>query len=129
MFEKASRLGLRFATEVGSITTEDLWKLSLTSKNRPSLDAIAIDLHKTLQSENTVSFVDATTAKDDIVQLKFDIVKHIIGVKIAERDAAAKQKENAEKKQGLLALIARKKNEQLEGQSLEELEAMVNSLA
>ena len=62
---------------------------------------------------------------DEVVQLKFDIVKHIIDVRLVENEAAAKARENKEKKQQLLAIIAQKKDAALQGTPLEELEAMV----
>ena len=126
MFEKASRLKLRFESTKGQLQIEDLWDLPLTStKGQANLDDIARGLHRQLKNGDDVSFVNATHKSDEVVQLKFDIVKHIIDVRLVENEAAAKARENKEKKQQLLAIIAQKKDAALQGTPLEELEAMV----
>jgi hypothetical protein len=58
----------------------------------------------------------------------FEIVKHIIKVKLAEREAAKVIKENAAKKQQILELIHQKKNESLASMPVEELEKMLTDL-
>jgi hypothetical protein len=130
MFDKASRLKLRFTSHKGDLTVEDLWDLPLTSATgKPNLDSIAVDLFNQVKETATVSFVNTPAKADETVQLKLDIAKHIIETRLVEnatRNAAAA---NAEKKQNLLALISKKENEHLEGQSLEELRAMVNNLS
>lgn len=128
MFEKASRLKLRFETNQGTLTTEDLWDLPLSHDRKTNLDDIAKGLHKQLQDSETASFVVKATQKNETLQLKFDIVKHVIDVRLAENEAAALIRANKEKKQRILALIDQKENEKLAGTSLEELRAMANSL-
>lgn len=44
MFEKASRIKLRYSTNRGVLSVEDLWDLSLEQ-----LDPIAINLNKSLK--------------------------------------------------------------------------------
>lgn len=129
MFEKATRMRLRFETTAGLIDVEDLWQLPLTSnKGRPNLDDIAKDLHKKLKNDDEVSFVYKDKKPESLDQLRFDIVKHIIDVKIAEREAEADATARKEKKQKILALIAEKQDENLRGMTLEQLTAMVNDI-
>jgi hypothetical protein len=132
MFEEAARLKLRFQTDRGLLTVEDLFELPLTSKTgRPNLDSIAIALDKEIRNTGeAVSFVnpEASSEANKVLNLKFDIVKHIIGVRIAERDAAAAEQKRREDKQKILAVIARKQDQQLEGKPLEELIAMVEQM-
>ncbi len=124
MFEKATRLKLRFETTRWTISVEDLWDLSLTD-----LDAVAISLHKLLrQADGTVSFVTPVAPSNDVLQLKFDIVKHVLDLRVKERDEAKMANERANKKQQLLEILSRKENAALEGKSSEELTAMINSL-
>lgn len=125
-FEKASRLKLRFDTAVGQISVEDLWELPLTSEMRVSLDGIARSLHKQLQ-DATVSFVEPKSS-DETDQLRFDIVKHVIDTKLAERDKAKLERERAAKKQRILEIMAAKDDEGLKGMTREELEAELASL-
>ena len=49
MFEKATRLKLRFETVRGYVTTEDLWDIPLSAVNGFCLDTIAKNLNKKLK--------------------------------------------------------------------------------
>lgn len=128
-FEKATRLKLRFETTKGNASVEELWDLPLTSSsNRPNLNSIAVGLYKKLESAENISFVDDTKASDEIIQLKFDIVRYIIEVKKNERKIASEIKANADKKQKLLAIIESKKDDALVNMDIAELEKMVKQL-
>lgn len=132
MFEQALRMKLRFSTSLGAISVEDLWDLPLTN-GKVNLDGIAIGLHKQLRetSEMTSFVTPPNTDIDDgrlRLQLGFDIVKHIIDVKVKERDEQKTLRDRATKKQQLLEIMARKENSELEGKSLDELRAMIDTL-
>lgn len=130
-FEQAAQIRLRFETPKGQLTVEDLFDLPLTSATgRVNLNDLAKEYHQELKSTaDVVSFVDTVpSGPDEVVQLKFELVKHVIGVRVAERDKAATEQKRREDKQKLLALIAEKQDEQLKGKSLEELTQMVNAL-
>lgn len=127
-FEQASRLKLRFSANVGLITAEDLWDLPLTSTRGDSLDAIARAIHRELKSSEEESFVVKATNTNKLAQLAFDIVMHVIDVKIADTEAAKIKAANKARKQQLLDLIADKQDESLKAMSAEELQAMVEAL-
>jgi hypothetical protein len=57
-----------------------------------------------------------------------EVVKRIITVRLAEAEEAKLKKDNKEKKQRLLSLIAQKEDEQLVGQSIDDLRKMVEEL-
>lgn len=135
LFATATRKKLRFPIG-GSISVEDVWDLPLKARaNRPtepSLNELAVILNDHVEALPRRSFVDdedETQAADphDVV-LKLEIVKTIIAVKKAE----AKAKEGAAVKAGqvseLDALIARKRQAEMENLSLEELEARRKAL-
>lgn len=133
MFEQASRMKIRFETSRGLLSTEDLWDLPLVSPTGKSvnLDSIAIALHReTRDTAETISFVTPSVENGRAAELslKFEIVKHIIAVRVAERDEAAARTERKEKKQRLLELIAKKQDMELEGKSVDELRALAESL-
>ena len=128
MFEKAARLKLRFDTSIGQLSVEDLWDLPLTHRNRTNLDDIAIALNKQLKNSDTVSFVVPDRKSDETIQLRFDLVKHIIAVRLVELKAADEAKTRAEKKQKILAIIADKQDESLKGMSAEDLQKMLADL-
>lgn len=128
MFEKAARLKVRFESPKGALSAEDLWDIPLTSnKGAANLDDVAKGLHAQLR-ETTTSFVVPADTKPDLTQMKFDIAKHIIDVRLAERNEAAAAQQRKATKEKILEIIAKKQDNALEGKSLEELMAMANSL-
>lgn len=129
MFDKATRLKLRFESLVGLLHVEDLWDLPLTAlKSRPNLDDIARAIHRQLKNDEDVSFVHKDRKSDETIQLRFDIVKHIIDVKLAEKDALEVERVNAEKKQRILAIISQKEDEHLHEISIDDLKKMMADL-
>lgn len=132
LFEQASRLKLRFDSPKGLLTVEDLWDLPLTSPsgNRANLDSIAISLHKqTRDAADTVSFVASSENKrSDELYLAFEIVKHVIRVRVAERDELKAAADRREKRQRILELIAKKEDGELESKSVDELRSLAESL-
>ena len=129
MFAFATRKKFRFDTCKGQVTVEDLWDLPLTATNgRPNLDDIAKELYKKMKDENEISFVKPTSQVNkefNIIKAKFDIVKYIIDVKLAEAEAAKKAKEIKARNQRILEIIAQKEDEALASKSKEELLAML----
>lgn len=129
IFELASRRKLQFETSKGNLKVEDLWDLPLQSaKNHPNLDDIAKSLHQKIKESDSISFVSSNPTADTVLQLQFDIVRHIINVKIAERDALSAARQRAEQRQKIDALIASKQEQELAGKSLEELQALRDNL-
>lgn len=129
MFEKAARLKLRFETSKGLVTVEDLWDLPLSSATgKANLDDVARSLHNQLKNEEDISFVNPETKENMPMKLGFEIVKHIISVKLAEKVAREQAEANREKKQKIMAIIEQKQDTALSAMSLEELNKMVSSL-
>lgn len=130
MFEKAIRLKLRFASPQGALMLEDLWDLPLTSgrTNQANLNNIAKDISRQLKDAGEEDFVNPKSGADEVLALKMEIVKHVIQVRQAENEATRAAADRKDKKERLLELIARKQDQQLEGKSLEELNAMVEAL-
>jgi len=126
IFEEGTRRNLGFSTVRGTIGISDLWQLPL-QKGPINLDAIAIECDSELKKE-TVSFVTATTTANHIKQLKFDIVKHIIDVKIAEADEQTRLIAKQAKREQLLSLIADKQHTELSQKSIDELTAELAAL-
>ncbi len=128
LFITATRDKLLFPSGVGLITVIDLWDLPLTGRGA-NLDAVARTLHKELKDvDDDISFVKPAVKTTTALQAKFDIVKHIIDVKMAERDARKAAEEKAATKQKIMAKIAEKKDAAYDGMSAEELEALLATL-
>ena len=127
MFEKASRLKLRFDTSRGQVSVEDLWRMPLTNSEGFCLDTVAIEVNGQLKQKGE-SFVAPVSTEDSVLNLKLDILKHIIAVKLKEiqekEDALAKK----QKKEYLLSILKEKQNEALKSMSMEDLEKELNAL-
>jgi len=128
MFEQASRLKLRLNTSVGLISVEDLWDLPLTSKaGHTNLDDLARDLSKRV-AETEESFVEKPAPKDIKTHLGFDIVKHIIKIRLEERDAAKAALAKKAKKAKILEILASKEDRTMQEMSEEDLRKMLEEL-
>lgn len=128
-FEKLIRTKDRFDSPQGQLTVEDLFDIPLTSsRGKANLDDIARQLSKQVREAETESFVVKPPKADESALLKFEVVKHIIAVRLAENEAAAVLSANKEKKQQILQLIIQKENEALAGQSIDDLRKMVEAL-
>lgn len=129
IFEEATRLKLRFDTTKGKCGVEDLWDLPLTSNTgRVNLDDIARGLDADLKSATSISFVTEDSPQNTVRQLQFDVVIHVINVKLIERKAAQDAAAIKEKKQKIMAFIDKKQDESLNDSSLEDLQAMLASM-
>ncbi|MDX1532587.1 MAG: hypothetical protein R3230_00050 [Nitrosopumilaceae archaeon] len=121
MFEQASRLKLRF----GQYNVEDLWDIPLTSKTKVNLDVIARGLNKEIKESNEESFVVQRSSANKELQLKFDLVKYIIDVRLAENKAKEDALKEKQRKDKIRELIAKKQDESLEEKSIDELKQML----
>jgi len=128
MFEKASRLKLRFQSTAGMLTVEDLWELPLTRTSGTSLDSIAKAVNKELKDTAEESFVTTATAANTELALKLDILKYIISVKLQEAENRKTAAEKRERKAHIMQLIADKQDEELRGKSLEDLQKELDQL-
>lgn len=123
LFEKASRNKYRFQSARGSLSSEDLWDLSLSS-----LNGLAKSLNKQIKESEEEDFLKEARAADTETKDRFDIVLHVLNTKKAEHEAREAAVEKAEKKRKLLEILARKQDASLEGMSEDELKAQIASL-
>jgi hypothetical protein len=120
MFEKASRLKLRFNYK-GLCSTEDLWDLPLTA-----LDTIFKGLNAALKAQKEESLLETKSQADEILDLQIGIVKHIVEVRLAEQKAKQDEAANAARKQKILSIIAEKQDAALQSLSVEQLTKLIN---
>jgi hypothetical protein len=130
IFEQASRQSLRFVTPRGLQSTEDLWNIPLQSSNGFDLDNLAKAHNKELKAATDESFVVTTEhpMKAELT-LKMELIKHVISVKLVERQAAINASAIAEKRQKLLIALQNKQNQELEGLSQEEIQQQLDALS
>lgn len=126
IFERASRAKLRFDSNVGAITTEQLWDLPLTTRSGKrdalDLDTVGRAIVRELNSITTESLVETKPdpRKTDL-ELKLEIVKHVIASKQADAAAAEARAAKIEKKSKILEALATAETRELAGKSKEEL--------
>ena len=122
MYKEALQKKLRFKTNKGMISTEDLFDLSLQN-----LDTLAIMLDKKISEAPKKSFIEELPAEENDDELRFSIVKDVINIKLkARKDSIDKAQVNARNKR-IAELIAKKEDEALENKSIEELRAMIQN--
>ena len=119
-YKKAAKQKLRVATQVGLLSVEQLFDLSLTD-----LDTLAVSLEKQYEQSKGKSFLDVQSKKDASLKLSFDIVLDILLSKKSDQDKASRAADTRARNQKILGLIADKQDDELKGKSLAELEAML----
>ena len=119
-FKLASQQKLRFQTNKGLLSTEQLWDLSLND-----LDSLAVTLDEEYGKSGQKSFLVKSSLKDKTTKLRFDIVLDVLNTKNEEQQAASEAREIREHNKKIVALIAEQEEEGLKKKSKKELEAML----
>ena len=122
LFEVATRNNYQFPFK-GLINVIDLWDLSLTI-----LDSVFKVLNAEVKKSEEESLLNTKSKEDEELSNKIEIVKYIVGVKLAEKEAKEDEKKNREMKQRLLAIKAKRQNEALENLSDEDLDRAIAEL-
>lgn len=122
IFEYAVRNKVRFPFK-GMISVEDLWDLSVTN-----LDSIYKTLNKQVKQSEEESLLATKTSVDTELEVQIAIVKHIVSVKLAEKEASEKAHAKREQKQKIMSIIATKENEALQNSSIDDLKKMLDEL-
>lgn len=129
IFEKASKQKLRFETSKGFISTEQLWDLPLQSNTgKVNLDDLAKEVSAKLKESEVESFVTKGKASNTDDKLRLDILKHVIDVRVTEKEALSNQRANAERKRLLLDVLAEKRAANLASLTEEQIQAELDSL-
>lgn len=131
IFEKATRIKLRFPSEKGELTLEQLWDVPLRSKASEafSLDTIAKGANAALEKVSENSFVDSTrNPAQEKCSLVLDVIKHVIKVKLGEEQRAAKRADLRVEEERLKEILAGKRDEALAGLSETQLTKRLNEI-
>lgn len=122
LFELAARNKMRFPFR-GMISVEDLWDLSLTN-----LDLVFKTLNAEAKKSEEETLLNTKSKEDEEISNKIDIVKYIVNVKLEEKRAREDARKNAEMKQRLLEIKAKRQDAALENMSDEDLDKMLAEL-
>lgn len=122
MFETAVRTKMRFPFR-GLVSVEDLWDLSVEN-----LDSIFKTLNAQVKKAKEESLLNTKSREDQVLDMQIAIVKYIFSVKLEEENLRLRAKEQKEKKQKLLSILASKQEEDLHNKSVDEIKAMLDEL-
>lgn len=129
IFEYASRNKIRFLSSRGEISVEQLWDVPLRGRDDFNLNDVAKKANKALKDATEESFVEtARTSTHVRLEATLEIVKHVIGVKVAEEESAKKRAENRVEKEKLLEILAEKQAGKLSDLSEKELQRRISAL-
>lgn len=130
IFEQATIQKLRFSTNKGDVTTEQLWDMPLQSKSQFDLDSLAKSVNGELKSVTEESFVNTKPSPaKSLLELKMEVIKHVIAVKIKTNEDNANAKAKAEKREKLINILGEKQDEALKSLSPEELAKQIAELS
>lgn len=121
MYKQASQLKLRFLTNVGQLSVEQLWDLSQTQ-----LSNAIKEVKKVLKKndDDELSFLEDTKEVDVKNQLIFDILKDVYLTKKKEADELRNAANIKAHNQKIDFLIAEKQEGKLREMSIEDLEKL-----
>lgn len=119
-FKLASQQKLRFQTDKGLLSTEQLWDLPIEY-----LDELAVSLETEHKQSGKKSFIVKTSLKDKTAKLRFDVVLDVLNTKVEEANALTEAAEIKAHNTKILTLISEKKDDSLKGKSIKQLEAML----
>ena len=111
---------LRFKSNHGLINSEDLWDLSLEN-----LDVLAQSLEAEVKTSKKKSFITKRSKADATAKLRFALVKHVIDVKLDEREAAANAAETKAYNQKILEKIEAVEDRELDEMSAKDLRKLL----
>lgn len=122
MFEVATRGKMRFPYK-GMVSVEDLWDLGVSA-----LDSLFKALNSQMKQANEESLLNTKSKADETLDLQIEIVKYIVSVKLAEKEARDKAAAKKEQKQRIMQIMATKQDEALQNASMNDLQKMLNEL-
>ena len=120
-FERALREKFR-SNYKGTLTTEQLWDLTPNE-----LNDIWVDIQKKLKSFETDSLLEASSnsSEKEVLECKANIIRYIVETKLDEQRMKENDIVRRQHNDRIRDIIARKKDEELENKSIEELEALL----
>lgn len=122
LFEIATKNKFRFQYK-GLITVEDLWDLPVTE-----LDSVFKTLNSEMKKSKEESLLDTKSKEDKILEDKISIVKYIVSVKLLDAENRKKIRENQEKKERILQIMADRQDKAMLEASDEDLQKMLDEL-
>lgn len=123
IIEQAVKMKLRFDTNRGQLSVEQIYDLPLNTRNNTEgLKDLARQLNSIIKAEDDL--FESTTA-NKINKLRFDIVMQIIAERQAEAAKLVERKSLESQLEQFTEILNAKKNDAMKDLSVEELEAKI----
>lgn len=123
IFIQALNQGIRFQTNQGMMSTEDLFRLPLRA-----LDEIYKALKRQSKNAEEESLLRTVSPESKELTLKIDIVTEVVQIKQAENKAKLEKREKEAKKKILTEALADKQQDKIKEMSEEELQEALKAL-
>ena len=129
IYKRAAILKLRFQTQHGPLSTEQLFDLKMTELAK-LIKAQNEVIKKSRTSEDAeLDFLESSSdGKENIEILRFDILKDIYLEKKHQKEQDAEDVKKKQELERIDELIAKKQDEELENKSIDELLEMRKNL-
>lgn len=127
MYKKASRLKVRFASNVGNLTVEQLWGIRMTDL-KEMIKAAHEVVKKTEKTDEDLLFLEGIGQDDkeaSLAKLKFDILKDVYITRMNETKAASEEAITNREIKHLEEILAKKREESLSSMSEEEIMKLI----
>jgi hypothetical protein len=85
-------------------------------------------VNRQLKAEVEESFIEKKSTSSSELELRLDILKHVIAYKVGVAEASKKRAETLAKKSQIEDILLRKKSQQLEEMSVEDLQKLQEQL-
>lgn len=126
---KAFRSKVRFATNRGPLTIEQLFEMPLVSRDDFNLDTVAQTIHNELEKAGAKSFVGSKSNPKKVeLQVKLDIVVWVIKIKEAENEAKRDKVSKDAQREVLKNALANAQASALSAMSVEQIQAQLQAL-
>ena len=131
-YKFAAQNRLRFPSQMGDLTTEQLFELVLNGRPGRDLESIAQELDAQLTASPVKSFTTDADPKvapgRKRIEMAFAVVKDVIATRRAAAKAVADQRDLKAKRDKLLDALAAAEGKALSGLSVEDLKKRLDAL-
>ena len=127
MYKKASRLKVRFASNVGNLTVEQLWGIRMTDL-KEMIKAAHEVVKKTEKTDEDLLFLEGIGQDDKeetMAKLRFDILKDVYITRMNETKAASEEAITNREIKHLEEILAKKREESLSSMSEEDIMKLI----
>lgn len=130
MYKFAAQNAIRFQSNRGLITVEQLFQMPLKSESGFDLDTVARTVNNELKGLQEESFVEEVKAdsRKKALEVSLEIVKDVIKTKQDENQAAVLKIKKRQERKKILDALATKQDQALSAASIEELEKKLAAL-